>query len=153
MSAESKTIPTIESLAARYEDWFEQHTRENGEKFWSTKDGRPEELMQLIRDAHGDMFPDDHRYEFIWHALVAISEDGADASLEPDIYTHDLTAWLHSRADRFGYCDEALEDQGGTFPGTIELLQLGQSAEKDEVLASVLGSLFEILDAETELYD
>jgi hypothetical protein len=46
------------------------------------------------------MLPDDWRYQFIEEALDAISEDGEDAQLEPAIYTHELTGWLHSRADR-----------------------------------------------------
>jgi hypothetical protein len=103
------------------------------------------------------MLPDDHRYEFIRDAVSALAdEDDTDAardSIEPDIYTANLAAWLGSRTDRYGYCDEAIEEQGQPFPDTISLLQAGYYREQIEVFDAVLSALedvaSEIEDEET----
>jgi hypothetical protein len=79
--------------------------------------------------------------ECVVESLDAIAEDGEDAELEADLYTAELTAWVASRPDRLAYCDEALSEWGGGFKDTFHLLQLGQYAERQEVLGSVLNSL------------
>ena len=149
---------TIQEIAQDYADRFEQRTREDKSEFWTVKDDqKSEELTELIHTAHGDMAPDDFRYAFIVDSLVAIAEssNAEEATLEADIYTHELTSWLASRADRYSYCDEYVADFGtdsqeGKFMGTIELLQGGQWKEKNEVLDSVRQSLLNILENEEE---
>lgn len=138
------TEMTLQTLAESVRKSFVQDKREDGTAFWKRVDGTPDWVQELCLQAHGDMMPDDWRYAFIVEALDALeeNEDPDDITLEADIYTHELTTWLGSRADRFGYCDEAYADYGlETFPGTIELLQLGQAAEKREVLDLVRSSL------------
>lgn len=143
---------TIQTLAAEVSSMFEARTRADGSKFVALKGDAPEWMTDLCREAHGEMMPDDHRYAFILEALDALGADddtdGSDVYLEADVYTGELTAWLASRVDRFGYCDEAVEEFGmETFPGTVELLQMGQAREKNEVLDSVRGSLNDRLEA------
>jgi hypothetical protein len=140
---------TIRALADAARKLFVKATRNDGSVFWKRTDSAPEWVETLVHDAHGEMLPDDQRYAFIVEALDALSEDEDPDSvmMEPDIYTHELTAWLNSRADRYNYCDQAMEDSGESFAGTIELLQLGQAAEKAEVLASVRASLEAQLEA------
>lgn len=138
---------TVNELAREALEWFETGTRDNGEEFVKTKNGRPEWLEALILNAHGDMLPDDYRYKFIRDALQYISDQDEDTDLdcpeiEADIYTSDLTKWLHSRNDRVYYLTEALE--------TFEMrdgfvaLQSAQIIEKEEVYWSVLESLREL---------
>ncbi len=142
---------TIETLAAEAVKWFELAERKEGETYHRRKDNAPEWVRDMTHEAHGSMLPDDWRYQFIVEALCALEADGEDATLEADIYTHDLTNWLGSRADRIGYVDEALENGlVGTESGIVPILQLGQWTEKDEVLSLVreflltrLGSLEE----------
>jgi hypothetical protein len=155
---------TIQELASDYSRRFVGDTRADGSKFRKVADGQETEpLRDLIYKAHGDMLPDDWRYRFIEEALDAIAEadDEDEAELEPSIYTHDLTGWLASRADRYGYCDEWLDEFGvdclkkpsagyGHNP-TISLLAGGYWMEQREVLASVLESLREQVEAMEEV--
>lgn len=132
--------------------------RDDGEvfyKFESSEEGdvkryEEERCRALALAAHGDgnMLPDDWRYSFIGEALSAIEEagDGRHAfdeiELEADIYTSELTGWLHSRNSRTGYCDEAVSE--GYISETSEMsdrLMAGQLMEKREVLAQVLDHL------------
>jgi hypothetical protein len=151
----------IQVLAADYTSRFHEITRDDGSKAMVVQDGKDlPELTELCHAAHGDMLPDDERYHFIIEALDALAEcedtEGARDSIEADIYTHELTAWLASRNDRFSYCDEAAEEFGytgkdektsdGKFIGTMELIALGQWCEKLEVFDSVLSSLEEIVE-------
>src|SRR5690348_10347667 len=141
-------MPTIQELAADFSRRFEGAKRDDGTEYRRVKDGQEtEELTTLIREAHdsADMLPDDWRYQFVEDALDAISEDGEDAQLEPAIYTHELTGWLHSRADRYAYCDQAMEEYGKP-ENTIQLLQWGMAQEQQEVLSSVLASLEKLVE-------
>jgi hypothetical protein len=150
--ADTDTI-TAEIIALADEGckWFTTDTRDDGTKFVKTRDEQPQWLEDLIFTAHGDMLPDDWRYSFIRDALSTISDasEGSDSQevcdeySEPDIYTNELTSWLGSRNDRYGYCDEAVEDLGAHDVGTIERIGLGQMMEKREVFYSVAQSLAE----------
>jgi hypothetical protein len=137
-----KTVTKLQKLAGETRGFF--HSIKRGEdSVWVTTDDRPDWVQTMCHEAHGDMMPDDWRYEFIVEALTELedTEDADDINLEADIYTHDLTAWLHSRADRYSYCDEAFEEYGADpkqFPNPmISLLQWGQVREKEEVLNAV----------------
>lgn len=138
------TTTSIQTLATEVRAMFHESTRTDGTKYW-TYDHSPDRqwIQDMCLAAHGDMSPDDWRYAFIVEALDALSEneDSDDVDLEADIYTHELTAWLGSRADRYAYCDQWIEDTGGEFGGTIALLSAGQYTEKREVLDSIRASL------------
>ena len=135
------TTTDLATIANEALSSLEQRTRDNGETFWSRKDGSPDWVQSLCHDAHGDMTPDDHRYSFIVEALAALAEGDEDAdTIEADCYTSDLTGWLHSRPDRFSYCDQAVGDGYG-FTDTVALLSMGQSMEKREVFELVKANL------------
>lgn len=138
-------MKTINELAEESLEWFVTDTRDDGEKFTKTKDGRPKWLTDLIFTAHGDMMPDDHRYKFIEEALELIADQDADIDcpeIEADIYTSDLTKWLNSRNDRVYYLSEALENSDIT--DGFQLLMMAQSIEREEIYYSVLNSLREL---------
>lgn len=135
---------TIKERAEELSAAFERRTRDDNKQFVTLRDGSPEWMKEVCRTAHGGMFPDDIRYEYIEATADLISEtesiEDARDSIESDIYTRDLTAWLGSRAGRYSYCDEAIEEYG--WPGdTIKLLQLGQHAERAEVFDLVVSAL------------
>ena len=138
---------SIQDLARYFESKFVQKERDDGEKFWDAED-RPEELKELIYDAHDDMLPDDWRYQFIWESLVALSEyedpDEAIEGIEPDMYTSQLTEWLNSRNDRVYYLTEAQRNYGSD--DGFQTLSQAQYEEKSEVFWSVKNSLEKILD-------
>jgi hypothetical protein len=143
---------TIQKLAEEYHALFVLGKRGDGTEYWHIpREERTPELTELCHKAHGDMLPDDWRYSFIVEALALISESAnpRDERLEADIYTHELTSWLHSRADRHGYCDE-FRDEFGEPDNTFNLLQGGQYMEKQEVYHSVLSSLESMLEDEEE---
>jgi hypothetical protein len=135
---------TLQQLAAQVRSQFAQDTRNNGETFWSRKTGTDDWIQELCHAAHGNMMPDDWRYEMIVEALDAYAEyddpDEAECSIEADIYTYELTGWLHSRNDRYSYVDDAATEYGER-GDLLEQLSLGQIAEKREVYASVRRSL------------
>lgn len=152
------TMHTLKTLAAEVYDALETKTRTDGTEFISLKDGAPEWMTDLCREAHGNMLPDDHRYAFILEAVEALMEadDPDDIDMEADIYNHDLITWLGSHGYRPGYCDEAREEFVGE-PGTlIDQIMLGQAYEKQEVLGlvrSFLENRLEELEAEDDETD
>jgi hypothetical protein len=128
---------------------FEKATRSSsGADFWRTKDGAPQWVQDLCFAAHGAgaMLPDDWRYVFIVETLAALSE-GREDDIEADDYTSELSAWLASNVHRTEYVDNAAEECGRSHGGIVEALQLGQLAEKREVLDQVTAFL-ENLDEE-----
>lgn len=123
---------------------------------------RPAWFQELCHKAHGDMMPDDWRYEFIGDALdfLAQADPESDENDVSDgwhewcdgryVYTHEQTAWLHSRADRSGYCDDAAADYGDAASTTLDRIALGMLQELNEVFGSVFESLRELADAEPD---
>ena len=145
------------SLAKKADEayaYFEKATRTNGADYWRVKSGAPEWLKDLCFAAHdaGAMLPDDWRYAFIAEALAALSEERED-DIEADIYTGELSAWLASNVNRVAYVDDATEEYGGTFLGIVEALQIGQLAEKREVLEQVKTYLEELDEDDDEEED
>lgn len=129
---------------------YEQRTRESGEKYYCAKDLSDTEARDLSFACHenGNMFPDDHRYEFMIEALEIFSEcDGENEAedriyeIEADIYTSDLTEWLNSNNSRVYYLTEVLEETG-TQDG-FTLLSMAQQKEKEEAARCVLNFLCE----------
>ena len=132
----------IASKADQFCHFFQSITR-NGSRHevYVLKDDAPDELVALIRRAHGDFMPDDFRYETTLDALNAFAEcedvDMDDVRLEADIYTHDLLRWLSSHLNRVGYCDQAQEEFGLDKTDITTLITYGQQMEKDEIVSLV----------------
>jgi hypothetical protein len=137
-------MATLQERATAAGGWFKRHKR-GEDLIWVTKDGAPEWVRDMCHAAHQDgtrhgMMPDDWRYSFIVEALDLLSEcdDPDDVYPEPDVYTSELTAWLASRNDRHGYCDESMHEMGHhSQVSTIDVIMAGQVQEKREVLAAV----------------
>lgn len=140
---------TIQELAREAAGYFERARRATGEVYVRTRESTPAWVSELVHDAHGDMLPDDWRYDCIAAALEAIadSDELDDAGHEfadgyADVYTGALVEWLGSHGSRPGYCDEAADEYGyDDDRGITGRIQLGQYAEALEVFGSVLGSL------------
>jgi hypothetical protein len=141
---------TIQALAAEMSKAFETAIRPtSGETFRKLKDDAPPWMTTVCRKAHddGNILPDDWRYILIEEAVDALAvhddPDDARSSLEPDIYTSDLTAWLDSRNSRVEYLSEALTEYG-SFRHGFQLLAAAQMIEKEEVFQQVLDALAEV---------
>lgn len=141
---------TTQDRAREMYNAFETAKRASGEEYQRLKEDAPQWMKDVCREAHqdgsaGGMLPDDYRYAFIVECLGAIAGaedvDEAQDSLEADIYTSELTGWLHSHNARHGYCDDAIAEWGIEVKDTISLLQLGQLQEKREVFGLLVRAL------------
>lgn len=150
-----KTIEfkAISNTAQNIYNHFEQMERLNKDVIWKLKSGSPQWMKDLCREAHGDMMPDDWRYEFIVEALGALSDhrnyDNARESIEPDVYTHDLRKWFASRLDRSSYVDQYREEFGGE-GDTDAMIAGGQLVEKWEVFDAVFSAIEKLCEDEDE---
>lgn len=128
------TTPTVESLAAEVNAALVRDERDDGTKFVKFADGSPDWMTDLSRAAHGDMMPDDWRYEFIEDAVSAL-ENGDEEPNDVDSaypYTADRLRWLGSHSDRPGYCDEEAEEYSMESTGILTLIALGMGREMRE---------------------
>ena len=120
--------------------------------FYVKNDDAPEWVVELVKEAHGDMLPDDYKYKFVVGALEAITESDDDANIDDiddnarsivhdnvDIYTSRLFHWVRSHTDRLATANNF----GKEFEAeTIEaFLSGGQYFEIDEVFQTVLSTL------------
>jgi hypothetical protein len=147
---------TLQTLAREMSQAFENATRPgNGGTFRKLRDTAPEWMTTVCRLAHDDggLLPDDWRYVFIEEAVDALAEhedtNYARDSLVPDVYTSDLTAWLHSRNSRVYYLSEALTEWG-PFPDGFQLLAATQMIEKVETFQQVVDALQNHLDGQEQ---
>jgi hypothetical protein len=141
---------------------FELATRDNGEKYFRLREGHPQWMQDVIRAAHGDMMPDDQRYEMIRDIVGCVNErdpsewEDSDTAHEicdslVDVYYSGLTAWLASHIDRIGYCDQAAEDMGAVSGDMNQRLMAGQYTEYQEIYYSVVQSVLALAeDADDE---
>jgi len=150
MYKSNDTTSKVKTLADELYSAFQNDKRNDGTEFVHLKDGSPEWMTQVIHTAHGDKFPDDTVYEFVYRAAMALADAGdylqdAISEIEPDIYTHDLTAWLHARVDHIEYIDQAISEFG-QFDSGFNLLSAAQKMQIDEISYSVLSSLESLAD-------
>jgi hypothetical protein len=142
---------TIEELAKELSDRLITKTRANTEQtpFVCLKDDSPEWMQDVCRKAHGDMLPDDWRYEFIEEAALALQNyddfESAMSAIEPSMYNNALLAWLASNSSRVDYADNAI-DSGAR--NIMDAIQWAQCEEKREVYQSVFDSLTELAENE-----
>lgn len=135
-----KRSVAIAALAAT----FETRKRDNGEEFVVLKDGRPEWMRDVCREAHGGMMPDDTRYAMIREVVDAINNGGDDAceiaDTLCDTYNTALVEWLASSPiKRAEYVDEANEERGvRDDDGLFGMLRRGQYMEYCEIASAIL---------------
>ena len=144
---------SIQKSAQECLEYLVTKTRDNGDSFVCLKNDRLEWMQTLTRIAHSDQMPNDFRYEFIESALTALANhndlDDARDSLEADIYTSELTAWLHSRNDRTWYVDEAIREfgKGETLDNDLMMGQLFERYEVFDLIVDYLVSMEEEITA------
>jgi hypothetical protein len=146
------TQQTVQTLAEQVYSAFIKDKRTNDNEFLKLKDGSPQWMTDLCHACHRTgqgvwdvMLPDDWRYAFIHEVAGIMSEANADdldcPNLEPDIYTHELTSWLNSRADKFGYCEGLVDGKDA-----LQTIGMGQMREKEEVYYQALAFLREMVE-------
>lgn len=134
---------TLKTLALAFSTSFVKQRRVGtGEDYLVLRDDAPEWMRTAVIAAHGDLGPNDWRYQAIREALEIIAEDGEEAGTpEPDVYNHELATWLSSSGHRWAYCDEQLAEPGFEAPTMFELMQAAQGRELVEIRDLLLDSL------------
>jgi hypothetical protein len=138
---------TVKELAQQAYDSLEWADRDDGTRYVRKTADHPEWLEALCLTAHGESFPDDYKYEYIYRALEFIADEDEDAEYDPeaDAYNGQLCEWLKCAAESFCYVDEAVDEYG--YPGSLfEALQMGQIRERQEVYDLVLQFLGGLAD-------
>ncbi|HSV98485.1 MAG TPA: hypothetical protein VLM75_16315 [Spirochaetota bacterium] len=133
-------MKTLQQAAREYLEFFELRTTENGES-WRPVEGAPSGLRRIVRNAHGDYMPDDHRYNFIVEALRLLAEcaDVECVEVVPDNDPSRLTGWLNSKINRIQYMTIAMAEFKPK--DSLQLLKAAQYIERKEVLEAVIGEL------------
>lgn len=128
---------------------MEGKKRSDETEFVCLKDDSPEWMKDVIRTVHGDKLPDDTTYRFIEMAIDAIADCGDEDEieerlfeLEPDVYTSDLTEWLHARNDHVYYLTEALEEYD--LHDGFQALSVAQAKHIQEVAFDTLRAIEEM---------
>ena len=140
------TIKTLAQIGVN--SFYTSHcfaSRMPDESFYIRKDDAPEWVTQLVKEAHGEMFPDDYKYKFVVDALEALADaDDIDTAEEImregiELYTYKLIHWVQSHTDRLAMANE----HGKEFEAdTIEaFLTGGQFNERWDVFSLVLSTL------------
>lgn len=118
--------------------------------FYLRHDICPEWVENLVKAAHGDMFPDDYKYKFVVDALEALADSDDTENAEEimrdgvDIYTSRLFHWVQSHTDRLATANaHGQEFESDTVEG---FLTGGQYMERDEVFSLVLYTLENLVE-------
>lgn len=128
---------------------------------------KTDEFVDLYRNAHNTMLPDDYMYEHIKKIISEIelylryntddydviddlfNELTEEINIEPDCYTDNLLSWLSSNLNRYAIADE-LYQQDYKYDSLFDLLQAAQSTEIEEVKMSILNDLRSMLEEKEE---
>lgn len=122
-------MTTIISLAKQMLAAMEVRTRDDGTRFWAFKDpegvflSESNWMRDIMYAAHGkgNRLPNDANYEVVVDVLQALAELDCAApeleaiervreALDPDVYDHQLTAWLNADAGNVEYLTVAIRD-------------------------------------------
>lgn len=110
---------------------FIKQSRADGSTFYTLKDDAPEGLLEAIREAHCDMFPND----WVWEECKAAYEEETDltdsdalheyADSRVDIYTKALFTWAADMCLTSLYSDAEpeAEELFSAVPSTSERFQ------------------------------
>lgn len=141
---------TINQKAEYYLSFFKSINLENGDSriVYKDYDNTPEELQDAIKEAHEDILPNDWIFTTFADLLQKVTEYDCESieQLEDyraeivdnqvDIYTHDLTKWLHDN-QALSYLEDAY-DGFAKEDGAWQLLAKAQYLAIDEVMRNVI---------------
>lgn len=101
---------------------FQLKTRDNGSSFQYIPDNQPAWMLEAVRSAHHDEFPNDWRFAVCCELAYKLSnyetadnarEEALDmASDAADIYHSKLLKWYADDPSRLAYVDEWIADTG-----------------------------------------
>src|SRR5258706_15125542 len=103
------TPTTIQEAAGQLSRALVNDKRDDGSLFYKLTDDSPEWMTEVIRAAHCDEMPNDTVYEFVNRIAGHLAdceegeEEDAIGEIEADVYTSDLTGWLHASVNYVAY--------------------------------------------------
>lgn len=139
-------LHTIAADALAYFETARRTTDDESCTFVKLKESAPGWLRDAVREAHGDMLPDDYKFRMAHEACETIAEVGEFGDMaeieqefadKADTYTSDLLTWLGSSYQRLSYCDAAISDHGTTRTDMSEIISRGQMMEREEVFGVI----------------
>jgi hypothetical protein len=149
----------VTKLANIYQGCFDSGTREaTGKSFVFLPDNAPAELREAVQKAHGDKLPNDWIYDTFADLLCKITEYDCDTieQLEEyrheivdsyvDIYTHDLTLWLHEQQALDHLSQVMAEHSYSEEDGAWQVLARTQFYAIDEIMSEIVTLLETNLD-------
>lgn len=146
--------PSLVSLFYQISGSFTAGLREDytGEKIRKLEDNAPDWMTEVIHTAHGETLPDDTIYRMVEQVAdhLGYADEDSDnddlrdllLEIEPDIYTSQLTAWLHARPDHSYYLGQVQEEIGPIEDG-FQLLAAAQQNQIQEIGYSMIETLEE----------
>lgn len=147
---------TVHEAAEKALEWFTTARRSGGGTFVTLREDHPPWVQELCHRAHGDMLPDDWRYQAIMDAVEYISRSAGtlDDSVNEfadsmvDVYDVDRVNWLDSNHSRGEYCNEAMRELGVSTddPSIYAIIGMGQYQELTEVYTLVFEFLEEYVE-------
>lgn len=150
-------MATFHELAEQMSKAFEGGKRDNGDEFRKLKQDSPDWMQAVVRNAHGDMLPDDFRYRFIESAVDHFAEEDSDPddygegvdSAVP-VYNATRLQWIASNLRRANYVDDAVSEFGMEDFNLFQALGYGLYAEISEVFGQVSQALQDMVAADQE---
>jgi hypothetical protein len=135
----------LEYMTIKYRRNSDSNSEDNS--YIDYKDTAPKWVQDLCREAHLGEMPNDWVFGVIHSALETYADydDPDDIDILPDMYTADLTGWLHENVSRVGYLTDALQTFGGGLDG-FTLLSWAQYLHKTSIYATVQTALEDRID-------
>jgi len=145
----------IIELAIKLSKQFETGKRNDGKEYlFIREDDKYSQWMQdVIFAGHLDRFPNDSSYEACQKVIDEIAELDANIpddeiidnlTLEPDIYTANLTSWLASDINNVYYLEDAISN--GAKDG-FQVLAWAQADFYRETAQAIIDKLIEVSEA------
>lgn len=145
-------MSTIFELASEMYDALTRDTRNDGTEFVYLRDGSPEWMTDLCHHAHGDMLPDDWRYELIERAVGAIANAEDDTESAYDLFLEEeidhlysrLLDWVSSHSSRPCRVDDVVDNYG--YDNFFSAVAMAQESELQEIAVLVWEFLQEMIE-------
>lgn len=150
-------MTTLQNLLTELSESFELKTRNNNETFYCTKNNTNDDIVDLVRECHFDMLPNDTSYNLIVRVIDTLRDAAEhnniknidelqDVTIDDsiDVYNSDLLKWVSSNLQRAEFVDEGMElFEGRDFWSN---LSNGQYVELDAIKGNVISYLEEKLE-------
>jgi len=127
--------------------------RDNGQGFYCLTNDAPQWVTDFVHVVHGDMMPDDYKYQFIHEAVEFLcdndNEDDLQQSAEGAIYNHERLQWLASNAERPYIVDETVQEFGLADSkdfNVLDLINQGYVWEQCDVYRTVFDELQKMVE-------